>query len=50
MQIKFLLGHSSIQTSGRYLGSERDIGIVVNDNVGLVVMREKDGHRPTYAA
>jgi len=49
-QIKFLLGHSSIQTSGRYLGSEQDIGIVVNDNVGLVVMREKDGHHSTHAA
>jgi integrase/recombinase XerD len=24
-QIKFLLGHSPIQTTGRYLGSEQDI-------------------------
>ena len=34
-QIKFLLGHSSIQTSERYLGSEQDIEIAVNDNLGL---------------
>ena len=35
-QIKFLLGHSSIQTTERYLGSEQDIEIAVNDNLGLV--------------
>jgi hypothetical protein len=34
-QIKFLLGHSSIQTTERYLGSEQDIEIAVNDNLGL---------------
>lgn len=34
-QIKFLLGHSSIQTTERYLGSEQDIAIAVNDNLGL---------------
>lgn len=34
-QIKFLLGHSSIQMTERYLGSEQDIAIAVNDNVGL---------------
>jgi integrase len=34
-QIKFLLGHSSIQTTERYLGSEQDIEIAVNDNIGL---------------
>jgi integrase len=34
-QIKFLLGHSSIQTTERYLGSEQDIDIAVNDNLGL---------------
>ena len=34
-QIKFLLGHSSIQTTERYLGSEQDIVIAVNDNLGL---------------
>jgi integrase len=33
--IKFPLGHSSIQTTERYLGSEQDIEIAVNDNVGL---------------
>ena len=34
-QIKFLLGHSSIQTTERYFGSEQDIEIAVNDNLGL---------------
>ena len=34
-QIKFLLGHSSIQNTERYLGSEQDIEIAVNDNLGL---------------
>ncbi|HTF67751.1 MAG TPA: site-specific integrase [Edaphobacter sp.] len=34
-QIKFLLGHSSIQTTERYLGPEQDIEIAVNDNLGL---------------
>jgi integrase len=34
-QIKFLLGHSSIQTTERYLSSEQEIQIAVNDNLGL---------------
>ena len=34
-QLKFLLGHSSIQTTERYLGSEQEIAIAVNDNLGL---------------
>jgi integrase len=34
-QIKFLLGHSSIHTTERDLGSEQDIEIAVNDNLGL---------------
>jgi integrase len=34
-QIKVLLGHSSTQTTERYLGSEREIAIAVNDNIGL---------------
>jgi len=34
-QIKFLLGHSSIQGTERYLGSEQEITIAVNDNLGL---------------
>src|SRR5260370_37914045 len=34
-QIKFLLGHSSIPTTQRYLCSEQDIEIVGNDNPGL---------------
>ena len=34
-QIKFLLGHASIQTTERYLGSEQEIEVAVNDNLGL---------------
>jgi integrase len=34
-QIKFLLGHSSIQTTERYLGSEQEIAVAVNDILGL---------------
>ncbi len=34
-QIKFLLGHSSIQTTERYLGSEQEIAVAVNDGIGL---------------
>jgi integrase len=34
-QIKFLLGHSSIQTTERYLGTEQEIAVAVNDNLGL---------------
>jgi len=34
-QIKFLLGHSSIQTTERYLGADQEIEIAVSDNLGL---------------
>ena len=34
-QIKFLLGHSSIQKTERYLGSEQEIAVAVNDGIGL---------------
>ena len=34
-QIKFLLGHSSIQTTERYLGSQQEIAVAVNDSLGL---------------
>lgn len=34
-QIKFLLGHSSIQTTERYLGSEQEIAVAVNDGLGF---------------
>ena len=34
-QIKFLLGHSSIQTTERYLGSEQEIVMAVNDSLGI---------------
>jgi hypothetical protein len=35
VQIKFPLGPSSIQTTERYLGSEQEIVVAVNDNLGL---------------
>jgi len=34
-RIKLLLGHSSIQTTERYLGSEQEIEVAVNDHLGL---------------
>ena len=34
-QIKFLLGHSSIQTTERYLGSEQELAVAVNDGLGF---------------
>ena len=34
-QIKLLLGHSSIQTTERYLESDQEIAVAVNDNLGL---------------
>jgi hypothetical protein len=35
VQIKFPLGPSSIQTTERYLGSEQEIVVAVNHNLGL---------------
>ncbi len=34
-QIKFLLGHSSTQMTERYLSSEQEIAVAVNDSLGL---------------
>ena len=34
-QIKFLFGQSLIQTTERYLGSEQEIVVAVNGNLGL---------------
>jgi integrase len=34
-QIQFLLGHASIATTERYLGSEQDLVAAVNDSMGL---------------
>jgi hypothetical protein len=33
--LALLQGHSSIQTTERYLGSEQEIAVAVNDNLGL---------------
>jgi hypothetical protein len=42
-QIKFLLGHSSIQTTERYLGSDQEIAVAVNYNLGLLSWNVKYG-------
>ena len=34
-QIKFLLGHSSIQTTERYLGAEQENAVALTDSLGL---------------
>jgi integrase len=38
-QIQFLLGHSSIQTTEKYLGGEQDIANAVNDRIFARVKR-----------
>lgn len=34
-QIRYLLGHTSIATTERYIGAEQELAIAVNDNLGL---------------
>jgi integrase/recombinase XerD len=34
-QIQMLLGHASIQTTERYLGTEQNLATAVNDALGL---------------
>ena len=34
-QIQMLLGHASIQTTERYLGTEQNLNKAVNDDMGL---------------
>jgi integrase len=34
-QIQLLLGHASVQTTERYLGTEQDLSVAVNDGLGL---------------
>ena len=36
-QIQFLLGHASIQTTERYLGTDQNLSTAVNDDLGLKV-------------
>ena len=39
-QIQMLLGHASIQTTERYLGSEQDLEHAPNDRLGLKWRKE----------
>jgi hypothetical protein len=34
-QIRFLLGHASVETTERYLGCKQKLSHAVNDNLGL---------------
>ena len=34
-QIQFLLGHVSVQTTEKYLGSKQKLRIAVNDHIGI---------------
>jgi integrase len=36
-QIQFLLGHASILTTERYLGTDQELSTAVNDNLGLSI-------------
>jgi integrase len=39
-QIQFLLGHSSVQTTERYLGCKQKLHHAVNDRIGLETARD----------
>jgi site-specific recombinase XerD len=34
-QIRFLLGHASVQTTEKYLGCKRKLRVAVNDHIGI---------------
>jgi integrase len=36
-QIQMLLGHASIQTTERYLGTEQNLATAVNDDLGFAI-------------
>ena len=42
-QIQFLLGHSSVQTTERYLGCKQNLGSPVNDRFAPLAMRLAGG-------
>jgi site-specific recombinase XerD len=42
-QIQFLLGHSSVQTTERYLGCQQRLREAVNDKIGLEPTRDSPG-------
>jgi integrase len=39
-QIQFLLGHASVQTTERYIGSKQKLQDAVNDRLGISVAGE----------
>jgi integrase len=39
-QIQFLLGHASVQTTQRYIGSKQKLHDAVNDRLGISVAGE----------
>ena len=42
-QIQLLLGHASVQTTERYLGTKQDLGLVVLSGIAFVWLQPFDG-------